>query len=153
MAEFLLKGVKYQVEEMSFEAVERAWPYITMAMTNEDPIDGVIAGIAVIAAAVIEQDWFKPEVFDIEIPTDLFQNRDDHIFLALKTKMKRMLKSREIGAVRLCVIEMTKEAGLMPETGEPQPGAPLTTSPGTETSTESSQSSSPLESKVDAGTA
>lgn len=151
MAEFLLQGKKYTVDEMSFEAVERAWPYLTEAMANQDPIAGVTAGIAVIAASVMEQDWFKPEIFELEVPTELFENPDDHIHRALCKKMKRMLKSSEIGAIRLCVIEMTKEAGLMPETGEPlpEPVAPLTL--GTGTSTELSPNLSQPESKVDAG--
>lgn len=119
MAKLTLGGKTYEISDMSFEAVERAWPYITAAISAQDPIAGVSAGLAVIAAAFIEEEWFKPEDFQLE-PVAGFTNPQDQLFDLLRARLKRMLKAKDIGEVRLAVIETVREAGLLPKSGEDQ---------------------------------
>jgi hypothetical protein len=157
MAELMMNGIKHTVPEMNFVAVERAWPYMVDAMGSQDPIKGASAAVAVIAAGLMEMDSFKEA--DYGITNDMIsttEERDPQVHRLVQMYMKRKLKASEMGLVTLCVITMVQEAGLSPAEGEPRPplvDPKLTENLLTEMSTESSQSSLPLELKEAAGTA
>lgn len=150
MATATIGGTKYEVPELNFIALEKAWPFIERAIITQDPMEGTSAGISIITAGLIEAEGFDKSRFDI---TDEGLSWDD-TFDRVSTFLKRKLKSSEIGNVRTCVEQITEEAGLREdESGEaPAPGKEEA-SPSTETALDTSQSSLPLDAREEAGTA
>ena len=141
MAIVTVGGTEYEVPEMNFAALERAWPFVEEAMLAQDPMKGVAAGICIIAAGLIEAPHFDRIKFGIledEVLGD--QQTFDRVVLFLK----RNIKAKEIDGIRKSVDQINQEAGLEPASGEaPAPGAAQEQSPSTETAQTSSPSSSP----------
>lgn len=113
MAKFIIGGKEHHVPEMNFLAVERAWPYVVEATTAYDPIKGSSAAISVIASAMFEDESFSRE--DWEIPAEL---PDNLAFDNLCLKIKRRMKSNEIGNAKDTMLEILKEGGLQVTEGE-----------------------------------
>lgn len=149
MATVKIGGVQYEIPELNFIALEKAWPYIERAIITRDPIEGTSAGISIIAAGLIEAPDFSPSRFGIEG----YATWDD-TFDRVVVFLKRALKAAEIANVRICVEDITSEAGLGEEdSGEAQAAPEEEASPSTETAPNSLQSSSQLDAKGVAGTA
>lgn len=145
MATLTVGGKEHNVPEMNFLAVERAWPYVVDATAQFDPIKGSSAAIAVIAAAMFEDEAFDRAVWDIDehLPEDL-------AFEALVKTMKRRMKAVEISSAKETMLKILEEGGLQVTEGEILQSLGLLTeqvedgsSPGTAADT--SQSSSPQE--------
>ncbi len=145
MAKVTIGGHDYEVPELNFVALERAWPFIEKAMLTQGVMEGPSAGISVIAAGLIEADNFKPQDFDLGPELG-----EEQTFEGVVKFLKRKLKATEIINVKVCLEEICKEAGLEAKEGE----APLPPgeNPSTETLTASSQSLLPPDAKLEAGT-
>lgn len=126
-------GETYQVPEMNFCAVERAWPYVAQCMATADPIQGSAAGICIIVAALTEDEYFVPEKYGFEykgpIGEDMSPEDRASFFDQLQKRFKRKLRATEISLVRDAVNQITLEAGLVAEPGELEEGTedPLST--------------------------
>lgn len=138
MAIVTVGGTEYEVPEMNFAALERAWPFVTEAMIAEDPLKGVSAGICIIAAGLLEADHFDQTKFGMDADEML---GDDQRFDRVVRFLKRKIKAKEIDGIRKSVDQINQEAGLEPATGEPLP--PLAGQTFQSLSTETAQSSSP----------
>lgn len=154
MAKAIIGGTEYQVPELNFVALERAWPFIEEAMTALDPMKGVSAAIHIIAAGLVEADNFQLDTYGIK-PEDIkpTEDRDDQVFTLVAKFLKRKTKATEISGIRESVVEITREAGLEPEEGEGEKGEEEALNPSTETSTQSLPSSLQRDAKEEAGTA
>lgn len=156
MAKVIIGGTDYEVPELNFVALERAWPFIEEAMTELDPMKGVSAGIHIIAAGLVEADNFDQATYGIK-PEDLSPTRDreDQIFELTAKFLKRKTKATEISGIRAAIIEISKEAGLEPEEGEGELAGAEEEAPNLspETSTHTSPNSSQPVAKEEAGTA
>lgn len=152
MAKAKIGGVDYEVPELNFIALEKAWPFIERAIITQDAMEGTSAGISIITAGLIEAEGFDKTRFDI---TEEEKLTWDDTFDRVSTFLKRKLKASEIEQVRLCVEQITEEAGLREESsGEAQaPARAEEETPSTETALDTSQSSLPLDAKEAAGTA
>jgi len=153
MAKVTIGGTEYEVPELNFVALERAWPYTQQAQLSRDPMEAVNAGIHIIASGIVEGDNFDMAVFNIN-PEDLAPtiDREEQIFHGVVYFLRKKLKATEIGPAQLAIFEILREAGLEAEPGEL---LEMTEEEKTlmETSTPSSQSSSPQDAKEEAGTA
>ena len=155
MAIVKIGGTNYEVPELNFVALERAWPFIEEAMTALDPMKGVSAAIHIIAAGLIEADNFDPATYGIK-PEGISPTRDreDQVFELTAKFLKRKTKATEIPGIRAAIIEISKEAGLEPEEGEDEPvEAEGTANLSPETSAPTSPSSLQPGAKEAAGTA
>lgn len=162
MAKITIGGNEYVIPEMNFIAVERAWPYVEKAMETIHPMHGTSAALSVIAAAMMEGPDFDPASFGIEVneqdaETGLPRPRgEDAIFQDLTKTLKRRLKAREVGTVKLCLFEILEEAGF--EMKDPASGEALAAlgmemmSPSLVTAANTSPSSSQPDAKEEAGT-
>ena len=161
MAKLKIGGESYTVPEMNFIAIELAWPYIEEATNTLDPMKGPAAALYVIAAALMEADDFDPARFGIS-PTrpDRFNAgvevpKDAEVILSeIVYFFKKKLRATEIPAVRDCMFDILREAGMEPEdpaSGEAE-AVPEAASPSPVTAPDTSLSSSPLELKEEAGT-
>lgn len=165
-------GVEHAIPEMNFIAVERAWPYVELAMETVHPIAGTNAAIAVIAATLMEDEQFDASKWGIDpnITEDLeeWKGKGDDtrkaqtwpkdgnkIHAELINVLRKKLKANEIGMVKVVMFEVLKDAGF--ELGEPgsgeDPAAVETASPSPETAHDILQSSSLLDAREAAGTA
>lgn len=155
MAIVVIGGTDYEVPEMNFISLERAWPYVEAAMganVIESPLTGPAAGIMVIAAGIMEADYFNKVDFGVGENEPLGDSQlHDRVGLFLKRK----LKAREMGQIKEALEVILKEAGLeFGEPGEPQANpATATASPSPETAADTSPSSSPQDARGEAGTA
>lgn len=113
MATFTCAGKEYQVPEMNFLAIERAWPFVQKATEEFDHMKGSSAAIAVVAAALIEGEGFNRE--DWEIAADL---TDDQAFDKLQYTIKKRLKVTEIGNAKTTMFQILEEGGLQVTEGE-----------------------------------
>jgi hypothetical protein len=151
MASAVIGGIKYEVPELNFIALEKAWPFIERAIITQDPMEGTSAGVSIIAAGLLEAEGFDPTGFGIAEDEKLSW---DDTFDRVVIFLKRALKSGEIGNVRTCVEQITEEAGLREdEPGEAQAPVEEEAIPSTETAPDTSQSSLPLDAREEAGTA
>jgi hypothetical protein len=141
MAIARIGGVDYNIQELNFIAIERAWPFIEEAMITADPMKGPAAGIRIVAAGIMEQENFDQTKFDI--PAE--EQNPTTIFDAVTYFLKKKLKATEISAIKDCVIKITEEAGLVGEEGEdkgamePLPTSNLSTGTAPDTLPNSSQ--------------
>lgn len=117
MAIVKIGGTDYEVPEMNFAALERAWPFVMEAMIvgPQDPMKGVSAGIKIIAAGLIEADHFDPTKFNIE-PGEMLG--DEQLFDRVVYFLKKKIKAKEIDGIRKAVDQINQEAGLEPAPGE-----------------------------------
>ena len=146
-------GTEYQIGELNFIALERAWPGIELAMLTQDAMVAVSAALDVIAAGIMEEAYFKEADFGITDQTefDPYKDRDDQVHKHIVRFFKRKCKASEIESVRKALTEITKEAGLEAPEGEAGKG-PAEGSLSTDPSTTSSPNSSPPELKEEVGT-
>lgn len=149
MAKIEIGGKVYDLPEMNFLAIERAWPYVEEASSTLDPMKGPAAAIAVFAAAVMEADYFNPA--DFGVAEDI--KSDVRIHMEVTKFFKKKLRGSELGKVKDAMFEMLKEAGLEVTEGEALQslGEALLMS-SLETAQDTSQSSLPLDAKEDLGT-
>jgi hypothetical protein len=118
MARVTIGGTEYEVPEMNFAALERAWPFVEESMITMDPMKSVKAGICIVAAGLLEADHFKKTDFGIEEDENLGETQTfDRMVLFFKKK----LKATEISGVRAAVDQINKEAGLDADEGEALP--------------------------------
>jgi hypothetical protein len=118
MAIVTVGGTEYEVPEMNFAALERAWPFVEEAMMTQDPMKGVAAGINIIAAGLLEAEHFDKTKFDIAEDEMLGQ---DQTFERIVYFLKKKIKAREIEGIRKSVDQINVEAGLEPAPGEALP--------------------------------
>lgn len=162
MAKITIGGNEYTLPEMNFIAVERAWPFVELAMQTVHPMHGTSAALSVIAATMMEGPDFDPASFGIDsheqdAETGLPRPRsDDAIFEDLTKVLKRRLKAKEVGLVKVCLFEVLEEAGF--EMKDPASGEALAAlgtemmSPSPVTAADISPSSSQPDAKEEAGT-
>lgn len=151
MATLKVGDKEYQIPEMNFAAIERAWPYIEEATEVLHPMKGPSAGLAVFAAALMEKEDFDPKEFGIEddkIP-------EYRIHEGVTRYLKKQVRAKDIPHVKDMLLELLKEAGIEfkdSEEGEAA-GAPAEVmSPSPETAPDTLPSSSPQDVKEEAGT-
>ena len=125
-------ATQYQVDEMSFSALERAWPHIEYATTASDPITSVSAAIHVIAAALLESEGLNLQAFEIEVDTTsaTAAARDDLYFYRMVDFLKKKLKASQIEQVREGLVLILREAGLEEKTEDEDKDAGEATLPG-----------------------
>src|SRR4051812_21042465 len=149
MAKVTIGGTEYEVPEMNFAALERAWPFVNEAMVSLDPMKGPAAGLCIIAAGLMEADHFDRTKFGM---TAVEMLGDDQIFDRLVLFLKKNVKAKEIASIRAAVDQINEEAGLEAVKGElfpPQADSELNHSQ--ETAPTSSQSLSPLDTVEETG--
>ncbi len=130
MAKVTIGGTEYEVPEMSFAALERAWPYVEESMMTLDPMKGPAAGICIIAAGLMYAENFNPVQFDIKPEENL---GEDQTFDRLVRFLKLKLKAKEMPQIREAVERINEEAGLEPIEGEVQMPPQEEASPSVET--------------------
>jgi hypothetical protein len=149
MATVTVGGTEYEVPEMNFAALERAWPFVMEAMLVEDPMKGVAAGISIIAAGLIEAEHFDKTKFGIREDEML---GDEQTFDRVVYFLKKKIKAKEIDGIRKSVDQINLEAGLEPAPGEALPLlAEVRQNLLTETAPTSSPSSSPPDAVEETG--
>lgn len=150
MAIVTVGGTEYEVPELNFAALERAWPFVEQAMLAQDPMKGVAAGISIIAAGLLEADHFDKTKFGIAEDEMLGEEQTfDRIVYFLKKK----IKAKEIDGIRKSVDQINVEAGLEPVPGEALPPLAdrVAQNLSAETAPTSSLSSSPPDMKEEVG--
>lgn len=150
MATITIGGVTYDLPEMNFLAIERAWPYVEEASMTLDPMKGPSAALAVFAAAMMEADDFDPANFGV----DPSVTSDVRIHLEVTKFLKKRLKGTELPRVKDAMFAMLEEAGLEVTEGEAlrSLGEALLATASPETALDISQSSLQPDAKEEAGT-
>lgn len=120
MARVIIGGIDYEVPELNFVALERAWPFVEEALASLDPMKAPSAGVCIVAAGLIEAPQFQQTDFGIGADENL---GDDQLFDRVVRFLKKKLKATEIEKVRIAVNAITEEAGLAPPEGEAPPPA------------------------------
>lgn len=119
MATVVINKITYEVPELNFSALERAWPYLNEATTSFDPIKAVSAAINVIAAGLIEAPHFNPSDFGIdESKLSSTVDRDEQVFFLVAQFLKKATLAREIAGIREALMKIAQEAGLEAPSGE-----------------------------------
>lgn len=118
MAIVTVGGTEYEVPEMNFAALERAWPFVEEAMMTQDPMKGVAAGIKIVAAGLLESDHFDKTKFGI-LEDEMLG--EDQTFERIVYFLKKKIKAKEIEGIRKSVDQINVEAGLEPVPGEALP--------------------------------
>lgn len=154
MAKVIIGDKPYEIPELNFIALERAWPFMEIAMTSLDPMKGVAAAICIVAAGLLETENFDPANFGIT-EEDINPNTDatTQVFDLVVLHLKRKTKATEIAGIREAIVEISREAGLEAAEGEPDQGEEEALNPSMGTSAPSSPSSSLPVAKEEAGTA
>ena len=130
MANVTIGGTEYEVPEMNFLAIERAWPFVVEATNQNDPIAGAGAAISVIAAGLMEADHFKPSDFGIGDG-----DKDSDVHRKLSYYLKKQLKASELVNIKDAMLTILREAGLEVTEGEAK--AASTAAPATDQETPS----------------
>lgn len=145
MAKVTIGNTTYEVPELNFIALERAWPFIEQSMVTVDPMIGPSSAIRVIAAGLMEAPGFSVENFGWTPPTEFSEETtelevklaqlppdDEQIFEIVTFFLKKQLKATQIVSVAEALNEITKEAGLVAVEGEGlAPAKEMTPSPET----------------------
>lgn len=150
MAKVTIGGKEYTIPELSFLALEKAWPHIERSMISTDPMVASSTGLHIIALGLQHAEGQPFDKNDFEVP-DLGLNDDDthqHVVHFLKRK----LKASELNRIAPCINQIIEEAGLTPEPGENEAAATLQSPPTSETAPGTSSSSLQPELKADPGT-
>lgn len=158
MAKLTLSGEEHIIPELNFAALERAWPFIEIALVSGggDPLRQQLAALQVVAAGIMEDENFQPDKYKVTVAAD----NPDKIHEQIVNHLRKKLKAREIAALRTCLFEIIEEAGLtMANEGE-QSGTEEETEAeasldphSTETAPATSPSLSPPDAKAEAGSA
>ena len=109
MAKVTIGGKEYEIPELNFDGLERAWPFVEEAMMTIDPMKGPAAGIRIVAAGLMEADNFNPADFGIGEDESL---GEDQTFERVTKFLKKKLKATEIENVRKAIDDICDEAGL-----------------------------------------
>lgn len=150
MAKTIIGGNTYEVPELNFVALERAWPFVETAMVSLDPMQGPSAALCIIASGLCEADNFDPSVFGIkEEDLSPTEDRETQVFNKVVFFLKKKLKATEIAGIKDCINDILEEAGLVPAEGEAPPGE----NPLMETLTQSLLNSSQQDAREEAGAA
>ena len=114
MAQITIGGTEYQLPEMNFLAIERAWPYVVEATEALDPMKGVSCALSVFASLMMEADDFDKIKFNVaeDVLTDY------GIHQAVTRFLKKNLKGTEMGIVKDTMFQILKEGGLEITEGE-----------------------------------
>ena len=151
MAIVTVGGAEYEVPEMNFAALERAWPFVEEAMLAQDPMKGVSAGISIIAAGLLEAPHFDKTKFNIAENEML---GEDQTFERIVIFLKKKILAKEIEGIRKSVDQINQEAGLEPISGEalaPGPAGEEQSNVSQETAQTSPPSSSPPDTAEETG--
>lgn len=166
MAKVTIGGTEYNIPEMSFSAVELAWPFIERATETIHPVHGTKAAIGVIAAGLLECEEFNPRLYGIDpllhLPSGekdedgnpiLIDHPKEQLVLhdELMTYLLRNLKAKETGNIKLCLFEILEEAGFEMAIPGELPAAVQEAIPSPVTAAPISVSSSQPASKEDVG--
>jgi len=148
MATISLGGEDYNIPELNFMALERAWPFVEIAMVTSgaDPMEGPNAALRIIAAGIMEDENFQPDRYKVTAGPDEPEKRYDQVFDFFRKK----LKAREMQKLQGCIDLILVEAGLTGDVEE-EVGNVQMPSPSTETVVDTSQSSLPQDAKAEAG--
>jgi hypothetical protein len=151
MAIVIIGGTQYEIPELNFVALERAWPAVELAMAVQDPMQAVGAALDIIAASLMEQEFYTDEKFGVD-PSKFeeFLDMDSQRHKAVTRFLKRKLKATEIENVRVGLWAIIEEAGLAPQAGEAK-ASEENPNPSTETSSPSSPNSSQPDAKAEVG--
>lgn len=122
MAKITIGGVVYTVPELTFMALERAWPYVQAAMiaVSSDPMRGPNAALHIIAAGIVDGENFDRERYNVKAPAE----EEDEVHKEVVNFFRKRLKAREIALLKDCVDEILEEAGLGVNVGEARPPLP-----------------------------
>lgn len=142
---------EYDVPELNFVALERAWPYVAEVIIQRDFMEALKGSICIIAAGLCEVENFDPSIYgfkkeDLDNALDL----SDQIFEKVVLYIKKNLKANQIADLSLAVNQIIKDNGLEPESGE-APAAEETSS--METGAPSSQNLSQPDAREEVGKA
>lgn len=154
MAQITVGGVTYTIPEMNFLSIERAWPFVQQATNSLDPMQGISAALAVIAAGLMETEDFDHQKFGMP---EKLSEQGTHT--GVTYFLKKRLRGTELGLVQAAMFEILREAGLEVTEGEAvavlaaaQGTAPEALNPSPETVLDTSPSLSPQGVKEEAGT-
>jgi len=136
--------INHDLPEMNFAAIERAWPYVEIATTILDPIQGVAAGLRIIAATIMESEDFDPTKYGMSADESLTQ---DEIFEAVTYRLKKDLKGNQVDQVRQAILAMLKDADLIQDADS---GEELAGQEAANLSQETAPATSPSSSQLDA---
>lgn len=116
MAKVTIGATEYEVPEMNFMALERAWPFVEEAMVSAgtDPMRGPLAAMRIIAAGIMEDESFQPQKFNVTATADEPDKIHDQVVFFLRKK----LKAREIHLLKDGIDAILVEAGLVTPEGE-----------------------------------
>lgn len=152
MAQITVGGVEYQLPEMNFLAIERAWPFVVEATEALDPMKGISSALAVFAAALMEADDFDKATYNV--PEDVVT--DFGIHNGVTRFLKKKLKGTEMPIVKDTMFQILKEGGLEITEGEMMQSlvdqVTEPESPSLETAPDTSLSSLPQDAKEETGT-
>jgi len=139
MAKIKIGNVEYTVPELTFMALERAWPYVEASMisVSGDPMRGPNAALRIIAAGIVDGENFDPARYNVKSSLE----EEDAVHDEVVNFFRRRLKAREIPLLKDCIDEILVEAGLVAPEGEDTPPSKEAVSLSTETVLGSSQSS------------
>lgn len=155
MAKVQVGGKDYNVKPLTFDTLEKVWPFIEEIQTivekaNGDPmaikspVTIMKPAVAAIALMIAQDDPELQAIYDHPEHNGLSDAEKDQIVIK---KVARTITSVEGLGLEEKINEVMKEAGFEAA----QPGENKA-SPSTATGTDSSQSSSPLAAKEEAGT-
>lgn len=119
MAKITIGDTTYTVPELTFIALERAWPYVQASMVSDgaDPMRGPNAALRIISAGILHGEHFDPNKFDVTAGPDEEDLQHDQLTMFLRRKMK----ANQISTLSACIGVMLEEAGLVVTTGEVPP--------------------------------
>lgn len=154
MARVTIGEDTYDIPELNFIAVERAWPLMVEAQEEADPMKAVSAAIGAIAAGIMESPGFDAETYGAGRDNlDPKLDFDDQVHVIMVAYLKKRLKATQIGQVRLALNDIVGEAGLLAEEGELIAPGEATASLSPETAPQPSLNSSQPDAREEAGTA
>lgn len=160
MAKVTIGDKEYNVKELTFETLERVWPYIAQIQDSirraqegkpdQSPTTIMAHGVATIALCVAQDDPELAKFYDDPQYSGLSDEEKQGLVIA---HVKRRITSRQTQGLEPLINEIMAEAGFKAEPAQPgEPEATEEESPSTETGTPSSPSSSQPDAKEEAGT-
>lgn len=155
MAKIQVGGTDYDVKPLTFDTLEKVWPFIEEIQTiigeaNGDPtaikspVTIMKPAVAAVALMIAQDDAELQAIYDHPEHNGKSDAEKDQVVIK---KVSRMITSKEGLGLEERINEVMKEAGF--EAAAPGEN---TASPSTATGTDSSPSSSPLAAKEGAGT-
>jgi len=142
MAKVTIGDKEYDVPELNFIALERAWPHVELTLQQLNPMVACAAGIAIIAAGLQEAEHFVQTEFGM-LEHEVWS--EGQVFVKVQDFLKKKLKSSQLGNIRECIEKILEETGVFEErkAGDPPPPAGSETqdqNPSTATAPDTSKS-------------